>query len=254
MTINIIQWNISYNCNIEKVSKFLLSNITENTVVCCQEVLEMHKNILIELLKPSDYSYSLDHRPPGIYDSKNRKLGVLTLVFNGKILLSEVIHRSLFPDRTLYTEILIEENLIKFLNFHSLTGVGYKKGKSSQFASIAEFLTFNNLDFFTCDANEPKVDSVEIEKIEFWDNGDKGKMPSLIFGKNRVHNLSDGVRQLSKFSKNFPISYKARKSSRRYDYIFNNISWKIEDLKYLYEESLIHSSDHSLVKGTYIKI
>ena len=63
-----------------------------------QEVLLSFKEQLIEKLKPDSHSYSLDYRKPGLHDGKNRKLGVLTLVFGGQIKESNVLERTVFPD------------------------------------------------------------------------------------------------------------------------------------------------------------
>ncbi len=72
MVIKILQWNISSNCKIDKITDFILSNIEGNTIVCLQEVFAMHKDRLIECYAPSDYANSLDYREPGLFDKKNR--------------------------------------------------------------------------------------------------------------------------------------------------------------------------------------
>lgn len=69
------------------------------------------------------------------------------MTFGGNITDNHLIDKSVFPDRTLVTETNFEGKKIKILNFHSLTGVGYKKGKSSAFASIAQYLHENDVDF-----------------------------------------------------------------------------------------------------------
>jgi endonuclease/exonuclease/phosphatase family metal-dependent hydrolase len=253
MNLELIQWNISYICQTDKICAFLKSKISNNSVVCLQEVLHSNMKKIVEQLQPSDYRFSLDMRPPGKFDGKNRKLGLLTMTFRGKITNSYLIDRSMFPERTLVTETDFEGNKVKVLNFHSLTGVGYKRGKSSTFASIAEYLHENNLDFFCCDANEPKTDAFEIENLEFWDNGDKGKYPSMIFGKEKVHNLNESFLSVKEDFSELPISYKTGKTYRRYDFIFHSTDWKVDKLEYLYEESIKATSDHALVLGRYKK-
>ena len=66
MRIKVIQWNISYNCNIDKIIEYLKSHIKDRTIICLQEVLLSFKEQLIEKLKPDSYSYSLDYRKPGL--------------------------------------------------------------------------------------------------------------------------------------------------------------------------------------------
>jgi len=231
----------------------LKSQISKNCIVCLQEVLESSKEKIVNYLQPTDYRFSLDLRPPGKFDGKNRKLGLLTMTFGNKIADCHLIQRSIFPERTLVARVDIRNSMVNILNFHSLTGVGYKRAKSSNFASIAEYLNINELDFFCCDANEPKTDDFEISYLEFWDNGDKGRYPSLIFGENKVHNLKDSFRYIKEPSDKLPISYKTGKTYRRYDMIFNSGNWKVESLEYKYNESIEASSDHALVIGKFNK-
>jgi len=252
MDIDILQWNISFNCQIDKIADLLKKNISSNSIVCLQEVLNSAKDKLIEYLQPLDFAYSLDIRPPGKFDGKNRKLGLLTMTFGGKIQRGELINRCIFPERTLFTQIDFKSyGNIKILNFHSLTGVGYKRGKATHFASIAEFLESNSIDFFACDANEPKSDSFNIGDLEFWDNGNKGKYPSLIFGLNKVHDLEDSINSIQNRFDKLPISHKTGNSFRRYDFIFKSEKWEVRSLDYLYEEAIKATSDHALVIGKY---
>ena len=144
------------------------------------------------------------------------------------------------------------------MNFHSLTGSGYKKAKPSNFASIVDFLyQENRLDFFSCDANEPKVDSLFESELEFWDNHDKGRYASLLFGQNKVHGLRDSLREFlikrgqTVTSNPLVISHETRNNQRRYDFIYNSIRWTPLNIEYPYQESLNASSDHSMVIGDY---
>lgn len=251
MRIKLIQWNISYNCKIDKIIEYLKSHIKDKTIICLQEVLVSFKEELIEGLQPDNYSYSLDYRKPGLYDGKNRKMGVLTLVFGGQIKESNVLERTIFPDRTLYSKLELNNKKVSILNFHSLTGVGYKNAKGSNFASIAEFLQkTDDLDFFCCDANEPKTDSFNLDELEFWDPKGRGKYASLIFGNNKVHKLVDPVVSENIF-KELPVSYYTAGTPRRYDYIFKASKWKTESFNFYYEDSKKASSDHAIVIGLF---
>ncbi|NCZ58204.1 MAG: hypothetical protein EBY75_07910, partial [Actinobacteria bacterium] len=80
-----------------------------------------------ETLKPDDCAFSLSHRAPGKNEGRNRRMGVATFVFGGKIVLASLVQRSVFPERTLFAEIEIQGTKVSMLNFHSLTGVDYKK-------------------------------------------------------------------------------------------------------------------------------
>ena len=85
MKVRVIQWNISFKSNAEKVAEFLLSSINKSTIVTLQEVLEPVHNKILSLLKPDDSSYSIAHRAPGRFEGKNRRMGVATYVFCGMI-------------------------------------------------------------------------------------------------------------------------------------------------------------------------
>ena len=185
-------------------------------------------------------------------------MGVGTYLIDGTIESSGLLDRTIFPERTLYVESIFNSQTIKTLNFHSLTGSGYKKAKPSNFASIADFLYQQNcLDFFSCDANEPKVDSLFDSELEFWNNHDKGHNASLLFGQNRVHELGDSLREFlvkrgqTVTSNPLVISHETRNNKRRYDFIYNSVRWTPLNIEYPYKESLNASSDHSMVIGDY---
>ena len=254
MHLDLIQWNISYNCRADKISTFLKSQISSNCIVCLQEVLQTNMEQIVAELNPSDYKFSLHMRPPGHFEGKNRKLGLLTMTFGGNIINGSLLDRSVFPERTLLVETEISATKVKVLSFHSLTGVDYRRGKSSNFAAIAGFLYDNSLDFFCCDANEPKIDALDIENTAFWDNGDKGKYPAMIFGKDKVHDLQDSFRSVQNEFPELPVSHKTGQTYRRYDMIFHSSNWNVNKLEYLYEQSLNATSDHALILGKYSKI
>jgi hypothetical protein len=257
MEFCVIQWNISYNSNILKIASLLKLHIKRRTLVQLQEVTRGHFEFLILELNPTDSCFSLNYRTPGHYEGKNRKLGVATFVFHGKIKRAELLERSLFPERALFCEMKFGNHSIKSLNFHSLTGVGYRHGKASNFASIADFLATNELDFFSCDANEPMIDSVDLSDVKFFDNGDKGNCAALLFGLHRVHLLSDSWRSFNASEKNPadipPISYIINKKiKKRYDFIFAADHFTANNVRYLLHESQLATSDHALVIADFV--
>lgn len=255
LKLKLLQWNISNRCKIDKIADFILSNIDGHTIICLQEVIASHKNRLIEHLAPSDYAYSLDYREPGCFDGNNRKMGVLTLLFGGKVEEAKVLDRCLFPDRTLYTNMMIGEESVSILNFHSITGVSYKVAKGSNFASIAEFLyEKEELDFFCCDANEPDVDSFDVNEVKFWNPNGNGREASLIFGKDTVHHLSDPVQCDDLGFEALPFSYMTGKIPRRYDFIYKSDRWATKSFNFYYNESVEASSDHAMVVGVFNRV
>ena len=92
---------------------------------------------MLSALQPDDAKYSLDCRQPGNHEGKNRRFGVATYIFGGCALDTALLDRSVFPERTLFTRVKYDSAIIDILNFHSLTGVGYRKAKASNFGDLS---------------------------------------------------------------------------------------------------------------------
>lgn len=146
--IRVVQWNIRINSNVDAISRRIDRAVQPGTVLHLQEVSASAFTSLCEQLDPDGSAFSLSHRCPGKHEGRNRRMGVATLTFDGLIVDSKLLDRSVFPERTLATEVNMSGQTIQSLNFHSLTGVDYYKAKSSNFASIADFLHSEDLDFF----------------------------------------------------------------------------------------------------------
>lgn len=280
MELKIFNWNISYMKSIENKIDYLM-NIIDN--------FNNEEKIIfvLEEVKPSDTQYirknldnfcfinSVNIREKGEFEGKNRELGILIGYSSNLILNSyNLLERTLFPERTLHAKFSYDDYKFGIVGFHSLTGVGYKKAKSAQFASIAEYIYRNEseIDFLCFDANEPKIDHHDISKIKFHSQkGDKGKSASLILGKNKVHKLNDAYRKFisqksdilkqkikeQEKSENIvktPLetSYKiSANNKRRYDYIFCSNNWKIINIEYRLNNAIKSGSDHAIVIGEF---
>lgn len=253
MNLRVVQWNIRINSNASAVAKRLQESVRLPTIVHLQEVSSASFRTLCELLNPSACAFSLDHRAPGQNEGQNRNMGVATLSFGGRLLSSQLVDRSVFPERTLVTEIEFTDARIVCLNFHSLTGVDYKKAKSSNFASIADFMQTETLDFLACDANEPKVDSLLGNEVKFFDNRDKGRCAAMIFGENSGHNLIDSyksyLRKSGVGSDTSPLATSHVVGGRhcRYDHIYHALRWDVTTMTYDYESARKATSDHAIV-------
>jgi len=249
MQLRVIQWNIKINSNSKSIKNLLSKYIKNNTIVNLQEVTENTYNEISQSIS-GDRAFSLLHRSPGIYEGKNRKMGVMTVVHNGVILKSTLVHQSLFPERTLMTQISFDNQIITNLTFHSLTGVDYKKAKASNFASIASYMATQDIDIFTCDANEPEVDSFFENEIKFFDNRDKGINAGLLFGKDKIHNLVDTYKIFAKEQKidlEEGFTHMTGNRRKRYDFIYCKPQWKIVHSEVRYVESIEATSDHGII-------
>lgn len=259
MEIRIIQWNIKINSNTKIISDLLNKVIKHNTIVHLQEVTCKANRVLIDNLNPDDYCFSLNLRKPSPNEGKNRAMGVSTLVFGGSIKEYSLVNRSVFPERTLDSIAQFDGETIRSLNFHSLTGVDYKKAKSSNFATLADHMLDYSFDFFACDANEPKIDSIYTEEIEFFDNRDKGKCAGLVFGVPSVHNLQDALKtklkkqNIQHLDEPLAVSHKVRGKPRRYDHVFHGEKWLVDNVHYDYETAIQATSDHAIVICDFIR-
>ena len=252
MELRVVQWNIKHNSDAMKIASKLNSVVRGNTLIQLQEVTTSNFQLIEKQLSASDSVLSLNYRVPGPYEGKNRALGVATFLFGGIIKDSFLLNRTLFPERTMVVDAVFDACKIRALNFHSLTGVGYKHGKASNFASIADYIADHEIDIFSCDANEPMVDDLDIDKVLFFDNGDKGRCASLLFGKNKVHPLEDVWRNHHKAKGDLqvesPISYIIQgKIFKRYDFIYALPEHVSVNIEYQLEESIKASSDHAMV-------
>lgn len=160
----------------------------------------------------------------------------------------------MFPERSLWASLHAGGHEVEVLSVHSLTGVGYKKAKASNFATIADYLQERpSLDFLCFDANEPWRDSLVLEEVEFWaTNGDGGRNAALIMGAGRVHFLEDSFRKYSAGaivdgSVTLPVTHHTRGTPRRYDHIFSSPRWKVTAIAHPYEDSINATSDLSAV-------
>lgn len=142
--LRVVTWNISIMGPIESKWAFLRSVLDETefpTLVALQEVKQSDRVYLADNERFSELAFPLDYRPPGPFDGFNRKMGCLIGIKGGGVASnSGVLTRAPFPDRTIFSDLHLNDLLLKCLCFHSLTGVGYKKAKTAQFIGIAEYL------------------------------------------------------------------------------------------------------------------
>jgi hypothetical protein len=66
-------------------------------------------------------------------------MGVMVIVSGGEISNSQLVDCSVFPERTLVAKIRFDGLAVNALSFHSLTGVDYKKAKSSNLLLLLLF-------------------------------------------------------------------------------------------------------------------
>ena len=262
MKLRMVQWNISTMSRPRAIADFIRERIGQDpTIVCLDEVKRSSYDKLVDFLNPRSSCFSLDLRRPGNNEGKERGTGIAVLGFGLPIVSFELMDRAVFPEQTLFVLLSGAFGRIRVAAFHSLTGVGYLKAKASNFASIADYLQLHGaeLDFLCFDANEPRQDSMDVDKVVF-STRDKGlvKRMALIMGSQKVHDLSDSyveyLRSRGEVVTRDPlaVSYKTGTSKKkqvekRYDYIMQSRRWRVTNCEYPYDESIAASSDHSAV-------
>lgn len=267
MTLRVLQWNISTMSRPKAIADFIKKRVDRGPViVCLEEVRRSSYDKLVDSLNPQSSCLSLDLRLPGKNEGKERGTGVAVLGFGLPIVSLELMDRAVFPERTLFVLLGGAFGPIRVAAFHSLTGVGYRKAKASNFASIADYLQLHGaeLDFLCFDANEPKHDSMDPDKLEFSLLSDKGKVKklALIMGNQKVHKLCDSyvayLRSRGEVVTRDPlaVSYKTgtpkkKQVEKRYDYVMQSLRWRVTNCEYPYDESIKATSDHSAVIADY---
>ena len=254
-TLQIINWNISYMNDWEKKMGFLFSKLNNDYCVILQEVGPYVAQCIREKYSEANtFVYSLDYRKPSKYDSGARRLGVM-LIFSKSIevLESGVIERNLFPDRTVWATIIHNEIKIKILGLHSITGCSYQSAKSVQYDTFTEFIDGYKPDIIGMDANEPDVDSYDIDKMIFYNRNGAGA--KTFFKTVKELNMQDAYVIANNITtceegKCLTVSHNVRRRGTvRYDFLFVSKNISIIKCDYDYEGAVEAGSDHALIEA-----
>ena len=251
----IIEWNIGYSAQYEKILEQVKEYMDGSFIICLLEVVPRNYEKFAEDLKNiANLRYSLDYRKPGKYDGKNRQLGVLAIIsLDFEIEDAGVFNRTLFPDRTLWVNLKVNQKVFKAVGFHSITGCSHKTAKSTNFLSMAESIDEFRPDIVVFDANEPNMDHYDVEKMKFFEKNGRGAQVffNLLLEIGLVDALSV-VYDSSKFVEGSPlaVSHKISRGGRavRYDFIFLRESEiGISNVSYEFEKAINATADHALV-------
>ncbi len=252
--MKIIDWNISYN-HAAGPKVELLKKVIDNDsyIAILQEVMPVQYEVIKKHFENA--RYSLDYRKPGKFDTKQRQLGIAIITSDDIIIKqADVLSRCLLPDRTLVVDVDYKGHTLRIIGLHSITGVSHKKAKSMQFLSFAESIDELQPDIIAFDANEPAIDHYDIEKMEFFDNQDKGKGAETFFKTLRETGLQDVYLvnyDIEKYIKGEPLTtshrFAVNNKSKRYDFIFINKDLVALQSDYLYDEAVRAGSDHAII-------
>lgn len=254
-TLQIIDWNISYMNDWEKKVEFLFSKLYNDYCVILQEVGPWVAQCIREkYAEENSFIYSLDYRQPSKYDSGARRLGVLFIFSKSiEVLESGVIERNLFPDRTIWATIIHNEKKLKILGLHSITGCSYQNAKSVQYDTFAEFIDEYKPDIIGMDANEPDIDSYDIDKMIFYNRNGAGAKTFFKtvkeLGMQDAYVIANNITTYEE-GKCLVVSHNVRRRGPvRYDFLFVNKKIEVMKCNYNYEDALKAGSDHALIEA-----
>ena len=103
------------------------------------------------------------------------------------------------------------------------------------------------------DANEPKVDGLDVEEMVFYENCGRGAL-CFFRGIKRIGLVDAYIvgNRITEWEAGKPLktSYTVRGGREvRYDFLFVKNSFAVSACRYLYEESIEAESDHALVEA-----
>ncbi|MGH7799912.1 MAG: endonuclease/exonuclease/phosphatase family protein [Thermodesulfobacteriota bacterium] len=164
-----------------------------------------------------------------------------------------------FPERALVVRLKSPECFITACSFHTPPGASWGELKPESHKILAMWLSSQKNRFILgIDANAPKTDHPDITKNEWW-----WKEEILLLGAKPLHNLKDTLRvyldshpdilqSIKQSRPNGPltVSYIRGNRSRiwcRYDLIYATPDIRVNNVEYLYEESVKAGSNHAMV-------
>jgi endonuclease/exonuclease/phosphatase family metal-dependent hydrolase len=274
--IRVIDWNISYQGSANSKVELLKVIINElkgkyPCVVALQEVTENTYSLIETAGLFNRHAYSLYYRKPGKFEGNNRGLGCLIGITEGaELTASSLIDRVLFPERALCATVRLQDLTFEVISFHALTGIAFKKGKSAQFAALADYLYHSKGKplILCCDLNEPEIDHHDLNNVECFDQlGDKGKFASYILKPAGIHDLQDafrlwlidnheeyhGIREVQSEEEKLEVLPLAVShilvsgKKKRYDYIMVSPHFKVSSITYRFDDAIRAGSDHAVV-------
>jgi len=261
MDIRLLAWNIRLTSKPGLIAAMIRDHwVTGRTIAVLSEVRAAAFEHFFSEFDSRFAFHSLSLRPPGQYEGINRTMGVAVFSDLASNQSPELLWRSVFPERTAICYFESGHRSLTVFGFHALTGVDYKKAKSTNFAEVASFLADNKVDFACFDANEPKVDSLYPDRRVFFDNRDGGKNASLLLGPNSVHGMSESfpeyLRRDPAYEDSDPLatSHVTPGTPRRYDHVLHGDVWQSVRVEYAFDEAIAASSDHAMVICDYIAV
>jgi len=267
MDMRVASWNVNRRVGPTAVVQgtFLRTNLIE--IVAIQEG---NTNSLEKLCEAAgfDWFYSGVDFAKDLPKTSARRLSAVIAGKGPHPNKSFVFDNVPFPERTMVCDF---GDWIA-CSFHAPPGVSWGILKPRQAVAIANWLKqVNKPIWFGIDANTPEIGHPSFDKTRtHWHTGDrnlKGEPgDDLLVASSKIHELNDAYRlylskkkeDMDKIIREFPdgplaVSHRTGKrkgskgNARRYDSVWVSNHYDVDNVMYLYEESIVAGSDHSLV-------
>lgn len=224
---------------------------------------------------------SLELRPPRVGESKDRRFGCSLFGRSPFVLSSRMLLNTLpFPEQTLVGEVSSPEGVLHVCSFHIPPGSSHAREKVMHLYGMAYWLSRDRdkselpvrlpTAIFGIDANEPKMDRLNIkDDNDWWRRGARELLGSPAAPGMTIscswpgawHELQDTFRaymeanldqkgsvpEKGPLARSYNRGHGGNEAWCRYDFIYATPTISVTTVKYLYEDSKNAGSDHAMV-------
>ena len=271
-TIRVVSWNVAYRGLVDAAIQAAFLKRLAPDLVLLQDI---NQSSLHVLQSEGGFEWLKRSSPPPPPISRGRSsLCAIGGSLNVQFLSLRGPFKEGLPERVLVATTRIAGTKVAAASYYAPPGVSWHASKPAQAVEFAKWLKRVELPVvFGADANTPAVDHPDFSMTRtHWNSGMHqlhGKPgDDLLFGPGKIHALTDALRtwlghgpdRMAQIRAEtlhgcgpLEVSYKtgARKgfsgNPRRYDSVWASGHFAVEDVQYLYRESLEARSDHAAV-------
>lgn len=246
--MRLIVWNLyQKEIDLEKIELLRKVINEDEIVVSLIGVKRETKEILMEAFPEYLFEHSLDKKATFEFSSKLREIGILFILSPSFTIKSRSTYPgALLDERTYVLELIYNKRDYKLLSFFSTGEEKPNEMKSIENLGFAELISILKPSMSLFSIPEPLVDNIDINKLVFQDNFDKGQGGRAIFQELKK---SRNVDSFLEVNNKLPFSYINKKNKRlRHDFIYtSHFDVRIKESYYLYKEAVSVNSDHAIV-------
>jgi endonuclease/exonuclease/phosphatase family metal-dependent hydrolase len=259
MKIRFASWNVN-NRKLTRRHVEILHDARPDILALQEACPALHDALVVDGLFAWD-AFSLKLRPPGEGEGRSRRLGCSLLGTTSTRLHScSLVSGLTFPERALVATVEGPGGVVMVCSFHTPPGASWGEVKPRTLKAIARWLQRQPSPLlFGIDANCPKTDHPDIERNEWWWEDEP-----LLLGGTPLHQLHDVFRVhlasnpneltgILATRPNGPLAVSHVRGNRRkmtecrYDFIYATPDIGIENVVYVFDDTIRAVSDHALV-------